>query len=674
MKKPSNPKSRRTAASPLPVISELPKQPPGAPGSSLPLPPQPQPHRTKEVTKGRVRSPIRQEDIQPASTHAPTLLESTRNLEDTHSQAGIGWPPVREVTVCNFKAVCETTISLGNELTLLVGANACGKSSVLQAIHWSTKLVCNAFFEGTSKEISFEKMDYVPSGDPIGALHNGRLRKKTRHPSIGVTFRYDHQDALVTTIDLKASRGMNGISARITGDIALKSYIQNERFVSAYIPGLVGLSEKEKKESKRDVWRNASSGEAGSYLRNILLLLSTTEFDDSDTDLRAGKERLDQLNELVNDIFPGLIIEVKYDESFDNYISVTVSKENGHKWTLESTASGVLKVIQIFAYIVYFRPKITLIEEPDSHLHPRAQRQLIEILEQAARRFETQIIVTTHSPYIVQGASANCSLEWINNGKVVPIDSRHVRKLMGWNGLDISVIFFVEDTNYIAIDSILRQWPEIYNRVGICPCDGIGNLPRPNLVKGLLKERIFSAKVVIHRDGDFMTKKQAEYWREKYSRVNAFAWITSGSDVEKYYCAPEYLSYLYGIERDKAESWIDDAIDLLNSDRSVRGKIKGAYVSKRNQNFRYTEKEKRTKKKKKKYKQITRERWESMGVSRDTVTGKTLHEYLAIIVSENGKDEGLLESFIIPSGYDRVAEDLKSIISNAISFEYSDSK
>ena len=675
MKKKPNSKSYRDDASPSsPLMSSWPEQPAGATSSSSPLPPQPHPYQTKRSTKGRVRGQIEQEDIEPISAYTSTLPEANRTVADTHTQADTKWLPVKEVTVCNFKAVSKATISLGSEVTILVGANASGKSSVLQAIHWSTKLVYSAFSKGKNKEISFEKMDYVPSGDPIGTLHNGRLQKKAKHPSIGVIFQYDHKEALFTRIDLRASQGMNGINTRITGDKTLRSYIQSERFVSAYIPGLVGLSENEKKESKKHVWRSASSGEAGSYLRNILLLLSTTGHDDSDADSRSGGDRLDQLNSLVNEIFPELMIEIKYDESFDNYISVNVSKGNGHRWALESTSSGVLKVIQIFAYIVYFRPRITLIEEPDSHLHPRAQRQLIEMLERAAITFNTQVIVTTHSPHIVQGASTSCSLEWINSGGVVAIDSAHVRKLMGWSGLDISVIFFVEDRNCIAIDNILRQWPEIYNRVGICPVDGVGNLPRPSFVRTLLREEIFSAKVVVHRDGDFMTKKQANYWKDEYSKVNAFAWVTSKSDVEEYYCSPKYLSKLYGIDEGQATDWIDDAIDLLDSDRSVRNKVKGAYISKKNQNFRYAKKKKRTKERKEKYNKDTRDSWESKGISRDTVTGKTLHEYLVIVVGKNGKDESLLESFVIPTGYDKIAVDLKCIISNAINSDYPNSE
>ena len=44
---------------------------------------------------------------------------------------------------------------------------------------------------------------------------------------------------------------------------------------------------------------------------------------------------------------------------------------------------------------------IVLIDEIESSLHPRLQRRLIRDLAELARQLELQIIVTTHSPYIL---------------------------------------------------------------------------------------------------------------------------------------------------------------------------------------------------------------------------------------------------------------------------------
>lgn len=38
--------------------------------------------------------------------------------------------------------------------------------------------------------------------------------------------------------------------------------------------------------------------------------------------------------------------------------------------------TGFLQVAQIFAYLLHFKPKLLLIDEPDSHLHPGTQERL----------------------------------------------------------------------------------------------------------------------------------------------------------------------------------------------------------------------------------------------------------------------------------------------------------
>jgi len=59
-------------------------------------------------------------------------------LVDTLPPRGRRWTALESITVKNFKATDEAIIPLG-QVTILVGPNGCGKSSVLQAIHWAAR-------------------------------------------------------------------------------------------------------------------------------------------------------------------------------------------------------------------------------------------------------------------------------------------------------------------------------------------------------------------------------------------------------------------------------------------------------------------------------------------------------------------------------------------------------
>jgi predicted ATP-dependent endonuclease of OLD family len=79
--------------------------------------------------------------------------------------------------------------------------------------------------------------------------------------------------------------------------------------------------------------------------------------------------------------------------------------ENGFVHLINAS-SGQKEAVRIIQDIVYCfiapRPIFRIIEEPEAHLFPVAQKQLIELLVFLANaRTENQVIITTHSPYVL---------------------------------------------------------------------------------------------------------------------------------------------------------------------------------------------------------------------------------------------------------------------------------
>ncbi|MCT7653839.1 ATP-binding protein [Oceanimonas sp. NS1] len=108
-----------------------------------------------------------------------------------------------------------------------------------------------------------------------------------------------------------------------------------------------------------------------------------------------------------------------FDEHVSEYIYVYVIT-NEIKLPLDSIGTGLLQVIQIFAYIEYFSPKIVLLDEPDSHIHPTKQKELArELIKRVESNPDMKVVFSTHSRYILE------SLE--NHAKVV-----HFQKVMLW--------------------------------------------------------------------------------------------------------------------------------------------------------------------------------------------------------------------------------------------------
>ncbi len=295
-----------------------------------------------------------------------------------------------------------------------------------------------------------------------------------------------------------------------------------------------------------------------------------------------------------------------------------------------------------------------LIDEPDAHLHPDKQERLIEALEGAAAQFSTQILMSTHSPYIVRAASADANLIWMQHGKVQADDDEAIRRHLGWGGLDKSLLFFAEDEDDKPLRAIVRQWPELYHKLSICRCFGIENLPRDKLLEGLLVDGNLKMKAIIHRDGDFLTQDEAKIWQAGFKTRGVYPWVTAGSDMEGYFCTAEYLSKLYNITVADANTWRAEAAQSINKARET-------FMEKR--------------------RNIVRTIWPdggspnaddlwtgSGGKSPETVKGKSLHKALKVVARKYKCNDRLLDRFAIPRGH-VVAPELKTIIQSAIAGE-----
>lgn len=585
----------------------------------------------------------------------PSIVE----IADTRSVRARRWTPLESITVTGFKAVKKATIPL-DSVTILVGPNGCGKSSVLQAIHWAARAASYVLPKNTKEMISFERLDYVPSSEPLTTLHNGELKTDSGSTPVEVVFTHRPvgEESSQATIRIRAARNRGGITAYMDGGGAVTPYKQRFQFITTYIPGLAGLSERESILAQPTLRRQAASGDAGGVLRNILLNLRSRRQGEADDS--QGLERLAKLNELVSQVHPGVQVNVAFDEREDYHISATLRTDDlaDYSRPLETAATGVLQVVQIFAYLILFEPKVMLIDEPDAHLHPNKQERLIEALERAAPEYNTQVILTTHSPHIVRAASLAAKLVWMKSGLVETEDDEVIRRLLGWGGLDKAVLFFVEDEDDKPLRAVLRQWPELSRQVAVCRCFGIDNLPRDKFLSGLLLDGKLKNRALIHRDSDFMTPEEAKRWTAGFQTPGVFPWVTTGSDIEAYFCQADYLSALYGVAVEVAESWRQEAAKKVN-------KARDTFLEKR--------------------KNVVRVVWpnggspdaEAMwqsagGPSPSTVKGKRLLASLKTVVKAANFDDALLNSLVIPSGH-TVAPELKALLETAIGAIGSDS-
>ncbi|PPH05652.1 hypothetical protein C5C44_02660 [Rathayibacter sp. AY1F6] len=477
---------------------------------------------------------------------------------------------ITSISISNFKAIKNTSINFHPTMNVLVGANGSGKSSVLQALHWIFQSGRNVNVEpravGLASTLSEQDAIFMPSPDYRSAGHGSEYGNNQGKPQLDLSVEALHEDGTALSADLWLKSARNeGISVHIpTGNRITAAIRDRGREFSAYIPGVAGIPLIEEKRSKLLVHRSAAAGDANTVLRNMLALLEQVTV--------KGQNGLAVVEELVSQVMGEFSLKVEFNE--EKHTRIVASFRTGEmKKTddrlyrpLELAGIGYLQVLQIFAYLVYFQPVLLLVDEPDAHLYPVAQERLVRVLAAAAERFDSQVLLSTHSPSIVRSLPKESKVTWMENGSVHPEGNDEGRRLMGWGLLDRRVLVLTEDTGTEMLQRIIAQWPDIERFVAIWPFHGSAKLPPPETLTGLRSLLGSDVKLLVHRDRDFMMPLEVDKIVAPYAAQDHTLWPTKYSDIEAYWMSNEVVARHFGLTDLEAETLLQDAINKANTD------------------------------------------------------------------------------------------------------------
>ena len=459
---------------------------------------------------------------------------------------------VRKIQIEDFKRIANVELDL-SDVNILVGANSSGKSSVLQAIHLTSCLMRQADrirANGTSP-VSTSELDYLPTDSYSKLGHGKDWGNQSDSPRSRVSFVFEAEGAEATAdATFRSARNNAGISVSGTLPDTIRDRFRGTgKFFSAYSPGISGIPNEEQKQSKRVVLKACSHGDANAYLRNALLLLN----DDDNALLEGWLEKV---------IGP---IKVRVKHNNDNDLNISASATIGeNECPLELLGMGYLQLIQIFCYLLLFKPHVMLIDEPDIHLHPNVQERLPRVLSEVAKDQDTKIILSTHSPFIVRGAPIDARVLWMDQGVVKNNSRQSIELALGWGAFGKKIILFSEDEKTELLKHIIAQWPEIEKLVAVHPGNGHSNLIKPAQAEQLKQTLGDSFKIVIHRDRDSMTDDEVTNLKGQYDEKGASLWVTDSSDIEAYFCDPKFLQSFLAYSEADTTSLLEGIINPLN--------------------------------------------------------------------------------------------------------------
>lgn len=374
---------------------------------------------------------------------------------------------IRKIRIVGFKKVQDLNL-LVDGVSLLVGSNNSGKSSILQAIQFAASSAKTLkrlggeerAFRASDDKVIFAKEEsitgivssltpddflYAPITDVHRLHYSGRF---TSGKSLRVEFWLETArtetssgySPFVVNVKKGNNKGLTVSTLSLLPHDEVKDFYESDQHVSILVPGLAGLAQSEEYRSTPIVHKSAVRGDANLFLRNILVLLheKQNEWHNFVTDL--------------NVIFENIELQIKSNASRDEYILIECKNGNNENWfTFDSMGTGFLQVVQILSYIHYFKPKILLLDEPDSHIHPNNQKKLLHLITKRSREFDISTVIATHSRHLIAEADGIAKICWVSNGLLNQEDSETLSILMELGALDQDEFFGQKRFRYFIL-------------------------------------------------------------------------------------------------------------------------------------------------------------------------------------------------------------------------------
>jgi len=356
---------------------------------------------------------------------------------------------IKSVSVSRFKQFKKSTIELKPGLSLVVGGNNSGKSSLLQAL--GTWQFCKTILEiekGRRAWISSTGIqgvgmgivDFTPMNVPSLAHLWTNLKTQKVDEDDGYTLRIKVTWVTPNNEEKFLEVGMSLANDRLfvknTGTNLVLADVQDEdgnpvdtnMLNVAYLPPFAGVTDRESRLTPAMRGRLIGQGLSGGVIRNALfdlhevnrlerskLRIGRTKIKDSDLKVLRETDPWELLQKTMQEVFATELKIIPFNERYHSYLRVECTKgkftaEDGRfekypnfsSRDLMVEGSGFLQWLSVYALALSPEFDVILLDEPDAHLHPSLQQQLVAQLDKIAQSKGKQILLATHSTELIR--------------------------------------------------------------------------------------------------------------------------------------------------------------------------------------------------------------------------------------------------------------------------------
>ena len=311
---------------------------------------------------------------------------------------------LKSISIRNFKNIKSEDVDFA-KLTVFVGANASGKTSILEAIHYAT-LAANG---DPAKVFGYERhCDWLYTRGGQGDLslecetESGKYGVTASYPSL-LEFSEDDRERLGSGIWTFDKIPRDEVSRREAMRTA-KSMV----FLHLSASNLANESYSENQPPRVEF--------DGTGLATVLAYLKLSDddaFEKIEDSMRKFIPHFRRIRIQKKSIRRVETEFIKIDEETvprritRNYQgeSLLFDFANSKNVSAHTVSEGTLLLLGLLTVVLGpIRPNILLMDDIEHGLHPRAQKQLLEVLALLMNEFPNlQVIASAHSPYLLDG-------------------------------------------------------------------------------------------------------------------------------------------------------------------------------------------------------------------------------------------------------------------------------
>ena len=316
---------------------------------------------------------------------------------------------IQSIAIKNFKSIKEKHFNLRN-LNVLLGLNGQGKSSFIQSL-----LLLRQSDEKLKKGILSLKGNLVDIGVSKDALYQYATNKLefdikfSDNVEHKLVFDYINHSSDVFMLNQKESNTKNLHSEKealfnnefqyLNADRVEPKSIHKRSYENAYIYRSLGI----KGEYTVDFLElNAEDEIAFENCIHPKTIVSTTNKGEK---IRVRK-LIHQVNLWLSEISPEVNVKTKHINSNDVQLEFQFNQPTygvTDAFKPENVGFGISYALHVVTALLAARKgALIIIENPESHIHPRGQAELGKLIALVAQN-DVQIIIETHSDHIVNG-------------------------------------------------------------------------------------------------------------------------------------------------------------------------------------------------------------------------------------------------------------------------------